>query len=361
AGAVGLGGMINMIMQTAFFKLANVIPFEEAISLLKAEINKVYGKKGEKIVKMNTDAVDQTLANLVEIKYPETWKEAGGKTEGATDDPEFVKKVMRPMLAQQGDNLPVSAFSPDGLFPVATSQYEKRGVAINVPEWIKENCIQCNQCSFVCPHAAIIPVLATDEGLKAAPSSFETKPAVGKELKIYKFRIQVNTLDCQGCGNCADICPSKKKALVMKPIDTQTPLQVPNHQFSLTVPVRDSIVSRETVKGSQFQKPLMEFSGACAGCGETPYVKVLTQLFGERMIIANATGCTSIWGASAPSVPYCVDKNGHGPAWGNSLFEDAAEFGYGISVAVGQRRERLANLIKEAVGAGVQDELKSAM
>ncbi len=361
AGAVGLGGMINMIMQTAFFKLANVIPFEEAIALLKDEINKVYGKKGEKVVKMNTDAVDQTLANLVEIKYPETWKKAGGKTEGAADDPEFVKKVMRPMLAQQGDNLPVSAFSPDGLFPVATSQYEKRGVAINVPEWIKENCIQCNQCSFVCPHAAIIPVLITDEELKGAPASFETKPAIGKELKAYKFRIQVNTLDCQGCGNCEDICPSKKKALVMKPIDTQTPLQVPNHQFSLTVPVRDNIVSRESVKGSQFQKPLMEFSGACAGCGETPYVKVLTQLFGERMIIANATGCSSIWGASAPSVPYCVDKNGHGPAWGNSLFEDAAEFGYGIAIAVGQRRSKLEELIKEAIAAGVPDELKASM
>jgi pyruvate-ferredoxin/flavodoxin oxidoreductase len=361
AAAVGLGGMINMIMQTAFFKLAGVIPFEKAIALLKDEINKVYGKKGDKVVKMNTDAVDQTLANLVEIKYPETWKGAGGKTESVADDPEFVKKVMRPMLAQQGDKLPVSSFTPDGIFPVATSQYEKRGVAINVPEWIKENCIQCNQCSFVCPHAAIIPVLATDDELKGAPPSFETKPAMGKELKAYKFRIQVNTLDCQGCGNCADICPSKKKALIMKPIDTQTPLQVPNHKFSLTLPVKDSLVSRETVKGSQFQKPLMEFSGACAGCGETPYVKVLTQLFGERMIIANATGCTSIWGASAPSVPYCVDKNGHGPAWGNSLFEDAAEFGYGISVAVGQRRGRLANLIKEALVAGTDDELKTAM
>jgi pyruvate-ferredoxin/flavodoxin oxidoreductase len=361
AAAVGLGGMINMIMQTAFFKLANVIPFEEAIALLKDEINKVYGKKGDKIVKMNTDAVDQTLANLVEIKYPESWKEAGGIAQEAADDPEFVKKVMRPMLAQQGDNLPVSAFEPDGLFPVATSQYEKRGVAINVPEWITENCIQCNQCSFVCPHAAIIPLLATDEELKNAPASFETKPAVGKELKGYKFRIQINTLDCQGCGNCEDICPSKKKALVMKPIDTQTPLQVPNHQFSLTIPVRDDIVSRETIKGSQFQKPLMEFSGACAGCGETPYVKVLTQLFGERMLIANATGCSSIWGASAPSVPYCVDKNGHGPTWGNSLFEDAAEFGYGMSLAVGQRREKLADLIKEAAGAGVPDDLKAAM
>lgn len=366
AGAVGLGVMINMIMQTSFFKLANVVPFEEAISLLKDEINKVYGKKGEKIVKMNIDAVDQTLANLVEIKYPDSWtessKDADGKAKAGAFEPEFVKKVMRPMLAQQGDNLPVSAFEPDGVFPVATSQYEKRGVAINVPEWIAENCIQCNQCSFVCPHAAIIPVLATDEEIKGAPASFETKPAIGKELKNYQFRIQVNTLDCQGCGNCADICPSKKKAFVMKPIDTQTPVQVPNHEFSLTVTVKDDVVSRESVKGSQFQKPLMEFSGACAGCGETPYVKVLTQLFGERMIIANATGCTSIWGASAPSTPYCVDKNGHGPAWGNSLFEDAAEFGYGISLGVIQRRQKLADLIKEAVSADkVSDEIKAAM
>jgi len=361
AGAVGLGGMINMIMQTAFFKLANVIPFKEAIALLKDEISKVYGKKGEKIVKMNVAAVDQTLANLTEVKYPKSWKEAGGTASASKDVPLFITKVMNPILAQQGDKLPVSAFEPDGLFPVATSQYEKRGVAINVPEWIIDNCIQCNQCSFVCPHAAIIPILVTDEELKNSPASFETRPAVGKELKGYKFRIQVNALDCQGCGNCADICPSKKKALAMKPIDTQTPLQVPNHEFSLTIPARDNLVSRESVKGSQFQKPLMEFSGACAGCGETPYVKVLTQLFGERMIIANATGCSSIWGASAPSIPYCVDKNGHGPAWGNSLFEDAAEFGYGISIAVGQRRNKLADLIKEAIAAGPGDEIKAAM
>ncbi len=362
AKAVGLGVMINMIMQTAFFKLANVIPFEKAISLLKEEINKVYGKKGEKVVKMNIDAVDQTLANLVEINYQESWKNAGLETGASSDKHEFLEKVMRPMLAQQGDNLPVSVFEPDGIFPVATSQYEKRGVAINVPEWIAENCIQCNQCSFVCPHAAIIPILATDDELKNAPASFETKPAVGKELKGHQFRIQVNALDCQGCGNCEDICPSKKKALVMKPIETQVSNQVPNHKFSLTVSFKDKIFSRESVKGSQFQKPLMEFSGACAGCGETPYVKVLTQLFGERMIIANATGCSSIWGASAPSTPYCVDKNGHGPAWGNSLFEDAAEFGYGISLGVIQRRNKLADLIKEAVSVDkISDEIKAAM
>ncbi|MBU1053248.1 MAG: pyruvate:ferredoxin (flavodoxin) oxidoreductase [Proteobacteria bacterium] len=362
AKAVGLGVMINMIMQTSFFKLSNVIPFEKAIALLKDEINKVYGKKGEKIVNMNIGAVDQTLANLVEIKYPKSWKNAVDESGAGSEKLEFLEKVMRPMLAQQGDKLPVSVFEPDGVFPVATSQYEKRGVAINVPEWIAENCIQCNQCSYVCPHAAIIPVLATDDEIKDVPASFETKPALGKELKGYQFRIQVNTLDCQGCGNCADICPSKKKALEMKPIETQVSTQVPNHKVSLTIPFKDNIVSRESVKGSQFQKPLMEFSGACAGCGETPYVKVLTQLFGERMIIANATGCTSIWGASAPSVPYCVDKNGHGPAWGNSLFEDAAEFGYGISMGVIQRRQKLADLIKEAVADNeISEELKATM
>ena len=361
AEAVGLGGRINMIMQTAFFQLANVLPVEKAISLLKDEIKKVYGKKGDKIVQMNMDAVDQTLANLQEITYPESWKNAAGSDVVTSEIPAFVKDVMNPMLKQQGDTLPVSAFQPDGVFPVDTARYEKRGVAIQVPEWIIDNCIQCNQCAFVCPHAAIIPVVATAEELAAAPKTFETRPALGKELKGYQFRIQVNTLDCQGCGNCADICPAKQKALVMKPIETQTPVQVPNHQFSLTVPVKDSLLKRDSVKGSQLVKPLMEFSGACAGCGETPYVKVLTQLFGERMIIGNATGCSSIWGASAPSIPYSVNKDGHGPAWGNSLFEDAAEFSYGMAISVNQRRQKLAELMKAAVETPVSDDLKSAM
>jgi pyruvate-ferredoxin/flavodoxin oxidoreductase len=361
AEAVGLGGRINMIMQTAFFQLANVLPVEKAISLLKDEIKKVYGKKGDKIVQMNMDAVDQTLANLQEITYPESWKNAAGSDVVTSEVPAFVKDVMNPMLKQQGDTLPVSAFQPDGVFPVDTARYEKRGVAIQVPEWIIDNCIQCNQCAFVCPHAAIIPVVATAEELAAAPKTFETRPALGKELKGYQFRIQVNTLDCQGCGNCADICPAKQKALVMKPIETQTPVQVPNHQFSLTVPVKDSLLKRDSVKGSQLVKPLMEFSGACAGCGETPYVKVLTQLFGERMIIGNATGCSSIWGASAPSIPYSVNKDGHGPAWGNSLFEDAAEFSYGMAISVSQRRKKLAELMKAAVETPVSDDLKSAM
>ena len=361
AAGVGLGNRINMIMQTAFFKLSGVLPFEEAIDLLKKEIQKVYGNKGEKIVNMNIEAVDQTLANLIEIEYPESWKDAVDVAADEVDEPDFVKNVMRPILAQQGDKLPVSAFTPDGVFPVDTAKYEKRGVAILVPEWIEENCIQCNQCSFVCPHAAIIPILATDEELSGAPETFSTIAAVGKELKGYQFRVQVNTLDCQGCGNCADICPSKKKALEMKPIETQTETQVPNHAFSLTIPIKDNVLKRTSLKGSQFQKPLMEFSGACAGCGETPYVKVLTQLFGERMIIANATGCSSIWGGSAPTTPYTVNKEGHGPAWGNSLFEDTAEFGYGIALSYAQRRNKLADLVSKAVETDLPAELKEAM
>ncbi len=350
ADAVGLGGRINMIMQTAFFKLAGVLPFEEAIALLKKDIAKTYGKKGDDIVKMNIEAVDHTLENLVELTVPETWKSVQSVAAVKdTDLPEFISDVVFPINAQKGDHLPVSAFSPDGIFPSGTSQFEKRGVAINVPEWIPENCIQCNQCAFVCPHSALIPVLVTDEELADAPATFDTVGAKGKELKGLKYRMQVNTLDCLGCGNCQDICPAKNKALVMKPLDTQTAAQVPNHEFSVQVPFKDDLVKRDTVKGSQFHQPLFEFSGACAGCGETPYVKVLTQLFGERMTIANATGCSSIWGASAPSMPYTVNKDGHGPTWGNSLFEDAAEFGYGMVVAIKHRREALAEKMRQAL------------
>ncbi|WP_035276730.1 pyruvate:ferredoxin (flavodoxin) oxidoreductase [Desulforegula conservatrix] len=361
ATGVGLGGRINMIMQTAFFKLSGVLPVDTAIAYLKDDIKKTYGRKGDEIVRMNIEAVDQTIANLVEIKVPASWATAAATSSEVEEVPEYVENVMRPILAQKGDSLPVSAFEPDGLFPVATSQFEKRGVAIDVPEWIPANCIQCNQCAYVCPHAAIIPVLATDDELEDAPASFVTVPATGKELKDFKFRIQVNTLDCQGCGNCEDICPAKTKALVMKPLDTQTAVEVPNHKFSLTIPFKDNVVPRTTVKGSQFQKPLMEFSGACSGCGETPYVKLITQLFGERMLVANATGCSSIWGASAPSTPYCVNKDGFGPAWGNSLFEDAAEFGYGKLVAIKHRREALAAQVKEALNLEISDELKDAM
>lgn len=348
AQEVGLGGRINMIMQTAFFKLAQVLPVEEAIKLLKKEIEKMFGRKGEHIVKMNHEAVDKTLDHLVQIDYPAAWSEASDQPRPQKEEPDFVRDVMRPMLAQQGDKLPVSAFRPDGIFPVSTTQYEKRGVAINVPEWIMENCIQCNQCAMVCPHASIRPFLMTEEELAAAPEGFEAKKAVGKDLKDFYFRIQVDALDCYGCGNCADICPAKKKALVMKPIESQTELQVPLWEYAMELPVRDEIMNRKSVKGSQFCQPLMEFSGACAGCGETPYAKLLTQMFGERMVIGNATGCTSIWGGSAPAIPYCVNEDGHGPTWGNSLFEDPAEFTYGMLLGVFQQRRKLADLAAEA-------------
>ena len=299
AQEVGLGGRINVIMQAAFFQISGVLPPEEAIKQMKEAIVKTYGKKGEDVVRMNIEAVDRALGALQKVEYPESWKTAGHeeymKLEEEEGVPEFVKKVMRPMLAQKGDTLPVSLMPPDGIFPTGTTKYEKRGIAINVPEWQPENCIQCNQCAFVCPHAAIRPVLARPEDLKDAPEGFITIDAVGKELKGLKFRIQVSVLDCTGCGNCADVCPAKKKALIMKPLNTQKE-QIKNHIFSTKLPVLDNIMPYTSVKGSQFRQPLFEFSGACAGCGETPYIKLITQLFGDRMIIANATGCSSIYG-----------------------------------------------------------------
>ncbi|HKK91593.1 MAG TPA: pyruvate:ferredoxin (flavodoxin) oxidoreductase, partial [Desulfobacteraceae bacterium] len=361
AEAVGLGGRINMIMQTCFFRLANVLDFEEAIRLLKEDIDKKFGKKGEKIVRMNIDAVDKTLDNLVNVDVPASWGDAaGGLKEYETSTP-FVDKVIRPILSQKGDDLPVSAFTPDGVFPNGTTRYEKRGVAINVPEWNSEECIQCNQCSYVCPHAAIIPVFATNEELEGAPASFETVPGKGKAFKELNFKIQVNPLDCQGCGSCADICPAKTPALVMKPQASQLEKEVENHRFSLTIPFKEGLAKRETVKGSQLYKPLLEFSGACAGCGETPYVKVLTQLFGERMTVANATGCSSIWGGSAPTTPYCTNSDGHGPSWGSSLFEDAAEYGYGMMLALNNRRAVLADDMKKALDTDVPADVKEAM
>ncbi len=372
ATEVGLGGRINMIMQTAFFKLAEVIPFEQAVALLKESIKKTYGSKGDKIVNMNIAAVDKSLDALVEVKVPATWGDATDAccTDSATcscschsGEPEYISKVVRPILAQQGDTLPVSCFDADGSVPLGTTAFEKRGVAIAVPEWITENCIQCCQCSFVCPHAAIRPILATEEELEGAPESFTTRDAIGKELKGLKFRMQVYAEDCLGCGSCADVCPAKTKALVMKPLETQIADQKVNLTFAdHNVELKDDLMARHTLKGSQLQQPLLEFSGACAGCGETPYVKLLTQMFGERMFIANATGCSSIWGGSAPTNPYCTNKEGYGPTWGNSLFEDAAEYGLGMFAAYDQRRARLANLIAEAKNIeGISPELNEAL
>ncbi|MDL2272037.1 pyruvate:ferredoxin (flavodoxin) oxidoreductase [Desulfovibrio sp. OttesenSCG-928-I05] len=362
AGEVGLGGRINMIMQTAFFKLANVLPFEQAVALLKESIKKTYGSKGDKIVNMNIAAVDKAIDNLIEIKYPESWADAKDACCCSNDDPEYIRDVVRPILAQEGDKLPVSAMSPDGLAPLGTAAFEKRGVAIDVPEWLPENCIQCNQCSFVCPHAAIRPVLATDEELEGAPASFVTLEGKGKDIKGMKYRMQVYAQDCLGCGSCAETCPAKQKALVMKPIETQLDAQVANLAFAESnIAIKDDLMARDTLMGSQYQQPLLEFSGACAGCGETPYVKLITQMFGDRMVIANATGCSSIWGASAPTTPYTTNKDGHGPAWGNSLFEDAAEFGYGMNMAYSQRRDKLADLVKEAMAGDIPADLKEAM
>ena len=372
AGEVGLGGRINMIMQTVFFKLAGVLPVDEAIAQLKKAIQKEYGKKGEKVVQMNYAGVDAALGNLVEVKVPAAWRAAKGAAD-KVDQPEWALEVMRPMLEQDGDRLPVSAFSaeldgkyewtgPDGSFPIATTQYERRGVAIDVPEWVSANCIQCNQCAFVCPHATIRPFLANDAEKTKAPKGFETIPAMGKGLESFGFRIQVDPLDCQGCGNCADICPGKKgeKALVMKPLDAQLMGQA-LYDYALTLPVRDMLMPVDTVKGSQFRRPLFEYSGACAGCGETPYVKLVTQLFGERMLVANATGCSSIYGGSAPSVPYCINADGHGPAWANSLFEDNAEYGFGMTLAMKARRNRLARLATEAAAGPVSPALKDVL
>ncbi len=357
AAEVGLGGRINMVMQTAFFKLADVLPVDEAVKLLKEAINKTYGKKGQKIVEMNWAAVDVALDKVNEISYPESWANASLEEKVAGDEPAFISDVMRPMIEQQGGKLPVSAFTPGGLFPLETSKYEKRGIAINVPEWQAENCIQCNQCAFVCPHAAIKPVIVTSEEAAGAPEGFDVLEATGKGLEGMKFRIQVSTMDCVGCGNCEDICPSKVKSLIMKPFASQEGKQVPLFDYSDKIPIRFGELGKFTVKGSQLRKPLLEYSGACGGCGETPYLKLITQLYGNRMIISNATGCSSIWGGSAPSVPFAKNEEGHGPAWANSLFEDNAEYGFGMMIANTQRRAKLADIIKEAIDTNAKPEL----
>ncbi|WP_213996030.1 pyruvate:ferredoxin (flavodoxin) oxidoreductase [Tepidanaerobacter syntrophicus] len=362
AQEIGLGGRINMIMQAAFFKLTNIIPIEEAVKHLKEAIVKSYGHKGEKIVNMNYLAVDKGIEALVKVEVPASWADAvDEESKVEADVPDFIKNVADVMNRQEGDKLPVSAFvgREDGTFPVGTTKYEKRGIAVNVPEWQPESCIQCNQCAFVCPHAVIRPFLLNEEEVKNAPEGFVSKKAIGKGLEGLNFRVQISPLDCTGCGVCANTCPSKEKSLIMKPLESQTH-QIPYWDYAMSLSEKENPLKIETVKGSQFEQPLLEFSGACAGCGETPYARLVTQLFGDRMMIANATGCSSIWGGSAPSIPYCANREGYGPSWANSLFEDNAEFGLGMYLAVKQTREKLALLMKEAMEFDIPSELKDA-
>ncbi|HPR77121.1 MAG TPA: pyruvate:ferredoxin (flavodoxin) oxidoreductase [Candidatus Limiplasma sp.] len=345
---VGMGNRINTIMQAAFFKLAEVIPYEKADEYMKAYAKKTYGKKGDAIVKKNWDAIDIAISGLQEVKVPAEWANATtGAVPVKVKATEYFDKVVEPILAQEGDKLPVSAFTADGFVPTGTTKFEKRGIAVAVPEWQIDKCIQCGTCSLVCPHAAIRSTYVSADKMKDAPASFATKNATGKEFAGMQFRIQVSPLDCTGCGNCVDVCPAKGKALEMKPLESQS-VQEANWEFAMTVPqVRPDAIT--SIKTSQALKPLFEFSGACAGCGETPYVKLATQLFGDRMVIANATGCSSIYGGSAPTCPYTVNEEGHGPAWANSLFEDNAEFGFGMNLAYTQRRAKLADNVKALI------------
>ena len=354
AKEIGLGNRINTVLQAAFFKLANIIPIEQAVEYMKAAITKSYGKKGDTILNMNYAAVDKGVDGAVKIEVPASWANAvDGEAKAERPKTQFVKNVVDPMNAQEGDKLPVSVFNgrEDGTFPCGTAAYEKRGVAVDVPEWQPDKCIQCNQCSYVCPHASIRPFLLTEEEAAAAPEGFVTVAPKGlKNAEGLKFRVQVSSLDCLGCGSCAEVCPAPGKALIMKPIATQE-VEIENWDYAVQkVAPKVNPLNKGTVKGSQFEQPLLEFSGACAGCGETPYAKLVTQLFGDRMYVANATGCSSIWGGSAPSMPYTVNKDGRGPAWANSLFEDNAEYGLGMLSAVKQMRNGLKDKLETLKG-----------
>ena len=362
AQEIGLGGRINMIMQSAFFKLADIIPLADAVKYLKDAVEHSYGKKGQNIVDMNNAAIDKGIDAIVAVDVPASWAEAGDTAAEAATGNEFVDKLLVPMNKLEGDKLPVSAFADyaDGTFPSGTAAYEKRGIAIDVPEWQMDTCIQCNQCAFVCPHAAIRPVLMTEEEAAKAPATLPSKPAIG--AKGLMFSMSISPLDCTGCGNCAQVCPAPKgKALVMKPLDTQLDKAAAWEYSQKEVAPKANPLNKKTMKGIQFEQPLLEFSGACAGCGETPYAKLVTQLVGDRMMIANATGCTSIWGASAPSMPYTKNCKGHGPSWANSLFEDNAEYGLGMFLGVKQSRDRVEDMVKAMLEGELPEDLKAAL
>jgi len=357
AEEIGLGTRTNTIMQSAFFKVSEVIPYELAVKEMKAAIVKTYGQKGKNIVNMNYAAVDKG-GEVIKVEIPSEWanielKDEAPKSQEVTDD--FIKNIFDPINVLQGDSIPVSAFSgrEDGTFPSGTTALEKRGIAVNVPEWIPENCIQCNQCAYVCPHGVIRPFLLDENEMKNLPEGIATLEAIPKKtFEGFRFRIQISPLDCTGCSNCFEVCPSKEKALIMKHLGTQDK-EIDNWNYIVNnVTYKDDIVPKaKSVKNSQFAQPLFEFSGACSGCGETAYLKLITQLYGERMMIANATGCSSIYGGSAPATPYCPNKkDGHGPAWASSLFEDNAEYGYGMVTGVNKMRERIAGRMSKANG-----------
>ena len=363
AQEIGLGGRINMIMQSAFFNIANIIPIEDAVKYLKEAVVTSYGRKGEKVVNMNHAAIDRGLDSIVKITVTDSWKNSKDENVEETKAvPEFIKDIVVPINRQEGDKIPVSTFikhnMDDGTFMHGTSAYEKRGIAVNVPEWDKDKCIQCNQCSFVCPHAAIRPFLLNEKETKNAPANFKIVPAKGlKTEDPLSYTIGVTPLDCTGCGNCAEVCPAPGKALFMKPQETQKD-QIEAWNYAVENVENKNPMDKNTVKGSQFEQPLLEYSGACAGCGETPYAKLVTQLFGDRMMIANATGCSSIWAASTPASAYTVNKNGHGPAWANSLFEDNAEFGLGMHIGAQAVRDRIAENIKDLLKCKISEYAK---
>ena len=364
AAEIGLGGRTNTILQSAFFKITGIIPYEEAVGYMKKAIVKSYGKKGEHIVNMNYAAVDRG-GEYTKVEIPADWKDITAKFENPNKDrlaPAFVKEIADVVNAQAGDTLPVSVFNDyvDGTIPAGTSAYEKRGIAVNVPEWQADKCIQCNSCAFVCPHAAIRPFLLTDEEAANAPAGLKLEQGKAT-FKEYKFALSISVLDCTGCGNCADVCPSKEKALVMKPLGTQEAEQANFDYLHSHIGYKDNVQPKaQNLKNAQFAQPLFEFSGACAGCGETPYIKTITQLFGDHMMIANATGCSSIYGASFPAAPYCKDAEGHGPAWANSLFEDFCEFGLGMKVGSDRARATVARLMEEGLACTCcTDEMKA--
>ncbi|MPM44117.1 Pyruvate synthase [bioreactor metagenome] len=351
-----------MVMQAAFFKLANVISVDDAIRYLKDSIQKIYGKKGSNIVEMNKKAVDRGVEALQQVKIPADWADIEDEAMPIKDEPDFIKRIQRPMAAHEGDNLPTSAFvgMEDGTHPLGTTAYEKRGIAVYLPEWQIDKCIQCNQCSYVCPHATIRPFLLDEKELTKAPDTFKTKKPVNKKLADYHYRIQIAPLDCTGCGNCADICPAPGKALVMKPADHEIEMESENWEFAMKVTEKHDLMDVKTLFGSQLARPLLEFNGACPGCGETPYAKLITQLYGERMLIANATGCSSIWGGSSPSIPYTTNATGKGPAWMNPLFEDNAEFGYGLYIGSKHIRAKIAQLMRQALESPISENLRQA-